>query len=168
MASAVLEAIDDKAALLSVDDVLVRTLVRPRTHMWDQIPLAYELLEPQAVTLLERGWNVVFDSTFTFVPDRGEARFYGDVLKRIVACAADVGTPCLVVQLTAARETLERRASRTGRLTPEVVRATEGTHARPLVVDAPLLRLRTDDEDPSALAERVLAELCALAGEGHS
>ena len=161
LARALLDSFDDKAAFLSVDDVLERTLVRPRSHMWKEIPLAYELLEPQVATLLARGWTVVFESTFTFVPDDGEPAFHGDRLAALVARAAELCVASIVVQVLASRETLDGRARRSERLDPTIVRHTDVLHQN-AALPAGSLRIISEQADPSELARQVLERLDAV------
>jgi predicted kinase len=125
---AVLPALEPPVALLSVDEVLVSTLVRPPGDQWEQIPLAYELIERQADTLLEQGWLVIIESTFTYVPPEGEPSFHENALRRFVGLA-DRHHSCLAIcQLRAPLQEISARSMRTNRLAAEVVAATSRLH----------------------------------------
>lgn len=158
VAEAVLEATPPPAALLSVDNILAEEIVRPTGDIWAEIPLAYELLATQLETLLDRSWFVAVESTFTYVPERGEAEFHAGQLERLIAAARDRGAPWLLVQLLADDGITTTRANETGRLAPEIVARTAELH-RAATLPEPSLRLDTSGESPDAVARRVLAML---------
>jgi len=115
-------------ALLGVDNTLEHTLVIPEGDRWAEIPLAYRLIQGQLNPLLDEGWLVVVESTFTYVPEEGQPSFHSDVLKQMILAAEQRGAASLVCQLQASVEATEQRQRDTGRIDPEVVAATERLH----------------------------------------
>jgi autotransporter-associated beta strand protein len=128
VASGVLKAVPPPAAFLSVDEVLQRTLRRVPGEIWSGIPLAYELIGAQLGILLDRGWFVVVESTFTYVPARGDGEFHSEALESLLAEAGSRDAPVLLVQLTAPENVVLERAEQTGRLDPSIVSATVALH----------------------------------------
>lgn len=147
-------------AFLSVDDVLARTLINPPGDAWAQIPLAYELLLPQAETLLESGWFVLFESTFTLVPETGVPEFHGNVLDQLIAVANRSRAPWIVVQLNAGADQATARAADTGRLDPEIVAETARLHEK-AVLPNESIRLNSNTSSQDELARRALAAIRA-------
>jgi chloramphenicol 3-O-phosphotransferase len=158
VAEAVLRLAGPPAAFLSVDDELANTLVRPIHDGWAEIPLAYELLAPQVEILLERGWFVVLESTFTYVPPNGSPEFHADALAQLIEPAERRGIPLLLVQLVADEDVARSRAHRTGRLAPDIVARTTELHSQATLPD-PFFRLDVADTTPDELARRVLGEV---------
>lgn len=158
VAQAILDRVGGPAAFLSVDDVLANTIARPPASIWAQIPLAYELLSAQLETLLGRGWFVVLESTFTYVPDDGEPEFHAAQLKQMVEIAQRQTAPWLLVQLRAGADVARARASQTRRLAADIVDRTAELH-RSAELPEPSQRLETDGQTPDELALRVLTEL---------
>jgi predicted kinase len=155
VAEAILAAVPPPAAILSVDKALSDILVRPLDDLWAEIPLAYDLLVPQLGILLDRGWFVVFESTFTFVPSEGTPEFHADALNQAVATAKSREAPFLLIQLTADDEVVRARARRTKRLPPDIVRHTAQLH-RSVTLPTPSLALNAT-EPPDEIAQKALA-----------
>ena len=158
VAQALLRVTSPPAAFLSVDEVVLGTLARPPGNAWAEIPLAYELLTQQLELLLERGWFVVFESTFTYVPERGEPEFHAEQLEAAARVAERRGIPWLLVQLAADGDVARLRAEGTGRIAPEVVAGTIRLHEEARMPSS-TLRLETGEATPDELARRILAEL---------
>jgi chloramphenicol 3-O-phosphotransferase len=116
------------AAYLSVDDTLERTLQRPAGDIWAEIPLAYELICSELKVLLERGWLVIVESTFTYISSEGNGELHRGALAQMIEIAASRQLHWWVVQLTAERETILARADRVSRLDPAVVSGTFALH----------------------------------------
>jgi predicted kinase len=158
VAEAILRMAGAPAAFLSVDEVLANTLVQPSGSIWEGIPLAYALLGPQLETLLDRSWFVVFESTFTLVPEDAPAEFHSEELTSLLTAAEQRGAPSLLVQLNAGRKQVTERAGSTRRLPPEIVTRTLELHQE---ADLPATTVRLDStaENPDELALRLLARL---------
>jgi predicted kinase len=155
VAREILRLIPPPAAFLSVDDTLSTVLVRSPGDAWAQIPLAYELLASQAETLLDRGWFLVFESTFTYVPRSASPEFHDEELNRLIDIAERRGTPWALAQLSATDDEIASRAEDTQRLPREVVAHTTALHES-AQLPGKALRLDSSVEPPSALAQRVL------------
>lgn len=156
VAEEILGIVSAPAAFLSVDEVLFKTLARPSSDAWTEIPLAYELLRPQVETLLGKGWFVLFESTFTYVPESGSPEFHDGALRELVAVAEQRRTPWTLVQLSAAESEVTSRAANTGRLSHEIVRQTVDLHEVATLPGEPL-RLDSTSRPPAELASRALA-----------
>ncbi|HYQ78050.1 MAG TPA: AAA family ATPase [Solirubrobacterales bacterium] len=147
------------AAYLSVDDALERTLQRPAGDIWAEIPLAYELICSDLKVLLERGWLVIVESTFTYISPEGDGELHRDALAEMLEIAASRQLPWWVVQLTAERETLLARADRTSRLDSTVVSGTFALHQDGAALLAATQVVDTDSLDPRDAATAILAHL---------
>lgn len=158
VAREVLRLLPAPAAFLSVDETIHTALVRPPGDPWAQIPLAYELLRLQAEALLDRGWLVVFESTFTYVPASGRPQFHGDELERLIGVAKDRKVPWTVAQLGASPDELGSRVAETNRLPRSVVDRTAELHGAAALPET-TLRLDSGAEAPQELARRITAEL---------
>lgn len=128
VARAVVSRIPPPVAYLSLDDVLDRILVRSRSSIWEQIPLAYDLLRAELGILLDDGWFVVLESTFTYVPADGAPEFHVGALSRMLGEAEARDLPCSVVQLRAPKDVVLARVAKTDRLDQGVVAATIVLH----------------------------------------
>lgn len=146
------------AASLAMDEIIENTLTRPPGNPWREIPLGYRLLERQCQVLLESGWLVVLESTFTYVDENGASEFHEAEIDGLVALASDRDIPYLVIQLWVDEETALRRAAETRRLPPQIVAETVRVHDDIDLPD-PVLRLIGVDETPGGLARRIVAEL---------
>lgn len=161
VAEAILAAVPPPAAYLSVDDVLERTLLRSPGDIWTQIPLAYELLCSELKILLERGWFVVVESTFTYVPSRGEPEFHVQTLDLLIGEARSRDIPAFIAHLKAPGDIVRDRAERTGRLDQAIVAATVDLHdsaslpISPLAIDTDALDAR---ESAALILERIGAK----------
>jgi predicted kinase len=155
VAEAILEKMPPPAAFLSVDNILTGTLRRPIGDTWSNIPLAYELLQAETSKLLEQGWFVIFESTFTFVPPRRNGEFHGSAVEGLIDEAARLGAPASIVQLRASREILLTRAQVSGRLDTSIVASTIALHERACF---PLQQkvIETDTIDASAGAAAII------------
>lgn len=160
VAEEILHRVEVPTAFLGVDDVLTRTLINPLGDIWAQIPLSYELLLPQAETLLKSGWFVLFESTFTLVHEKGPPEFHGNALGRLIAVADRCHAPWIVVQLKAGADQATSRAANTGRLSPEVVAETVRLHEE---ADLPSgsVSLSSNTSSRDELAQRALAAIRA-------
>jgi predicted kinase len=158
VAREILRIVEPPAALLSVDDVLRQVLVRPNGDPWAEIPVAYDLLHPQVEALLGHGWLVVFESTFTYVPDSGAPEFHNDALDQLIAIAERLSAPCMVVQLRALGEDVSIRAEGSGRLSPEIIAQTSVLHES-VALPSGAVYLDSSSETPRELAERLLTLL---------
>lgn len=148
-------------ALLGVDSVIRRTLVRPRGDLWREgIPLAYEILAKELPIRLNESWLVVLESTFTYVPDEGRPQLHLDRLAGFVALATAQGRPATVAQLNAPREVVLERARRSGRLPPAVVEKTLELHD---TADLPAgaIRVETEEKAPEEIASGLLGRVSA-------
>jgi len=161
VAEALLEAVEPPAAFLSVDDVLKHTISRPPGDPWAQIPLAYELLEPQIAVLLEHRWFVVLESTFTYVPAGQVGQFHRAPLRRMLDVSKRHGVPALVVQLLTGDAIPQDRAERTGRLPRAVVEETVQLH-RAASLPTESLQIEVDTSSPGELARQVLSSFASL------
>ncbi|MGN6203136.1 MAG: AAA family ATPase [Solirubrobacterales bacterium] len=157
VARAMMEALPPPAAYLSVDDVLERVLLRPPGSIWSQIPLAYELIGEQMEVLLDQGWFVIAESTFTYVSRDAEGDFHGSALARWIEAADARQAPWLLSRLEAPRETILTRARRDGRLDQEIVGATIDLHEETDLPDAHTVD--THSLDPAAAAAQILTRL---------
>jgi predicted kinase len=146
------------AAFLSVDDALRTVLARPPGEIWEQIPLAYELLRLQLEALLDRGWLVVLESTFTFVPASGAPEFHADRLRQLIGVAEERGVPWALIQLSADEADLASRANESNRLPHEIVAKTVELHESADLPDEGI-QLDSSAETPPALARRALSAL---------
>lgn len=153
---ALLPLLDAPAARLSVDDTLDHVLVRPTANPWKEIPLAYDLLETQTDILLGRGWTVVLESTFTYVPEQDPPEFHHHAIRDIVATAERRGVRHLITHLTLDSADAMRRAENTGRLPPEIVAQTVALH-EVAAMPAPSIQLSTQHASPEELALATLA-----------
>jgi hypothetical protein len=158
VAKAILETSLPATAFLSVDDIVERVLIRASGDVWGQAPLAYELLCSQLRILLEHGWFVLIESTFTYVPLEGDPEFHAEALSRLVAEAATRNAPAWIGQLTAPSDVILARAERTDRLSLDIV---EGTIALHKSVEFPLAPLVIDTSrlDPARAAEAILDQI---------
>jgi hypothetical protein len=155
VAAAITSAAAPPLARLGIDLVLDHTLVRPVADRWENIPLAYELSRAQLRPLLSRGWTVIFESTFTYVPADAEPQFHRAEVERTLAAAAEESAAALVVQLSVDAEEATRRASTTGRLDPEIVRATIALHERAALPDG-TLRIDRPKATPEEIGDEIL------------
>jgi len=158
VARALLDLAPPSVALVGVDKVIDETLVRPPGNPWREIPLAYELLRPQVELLLRRGWSVILESTFTFVPDAGEPELHLDQLEALLHLADRLSRPSQVVQLMPGRETVRERAGTTGRLDPGVVARTLDLHEA-ATLPPETMKLEDGVSSPEDLARAILARL---------
>lgn len=147
---------------LSMDATLNGILIQPPGSIWEQIPLAYDLMQRQAETLLDQGWLVILESTFTYVPDRAAPEFHLSELQRFVEIAGSRQAPVAVVQLNVPREQLLERAEETDRLSPELIATTAELHATAALPEF-TLRLDASAAAPAELAVRSLRALEAQA-----
>lgn len=136
-------------------------LAAPPGDPWEQIPLAYELLLPQAETLLDRRWLVIFESTFTYVPESGSAEFHARELEDLVCIAERRRVPCAVAQLNASDEDIASRANDTGRLPSRIVAETASLHET-AALPGTAIRLDSTAGTPEELARRSLVFLGSL------
>lgn len=162
VAKAVLRAVGTPAAFLGVDDILEHTFTGPPGDRWSQIPLAYELLRPQVRTLLTRNWFVVFESTFTYIPQSEAGQFHRKQLLQLLQSAKRCNAPSLVIQLATNEATVRDRVRRTGRLPQEIVEVTAQLHqAASLPPNS--LRIVADTSSPAEIANQVLNALASSA-----
>jgi hypothetical protein len=145
-------------AYLSVDEILSTVLIGPPGDPWTQIPLAYELLHTQAKILLDRGWLVVFESTFTYVPTDGDPEFHSFELEQLVGIAEGSKIPWVIVQLSTDADELSSRAESSGRLASNVVLRTSALHDA-AILPGPTLRLDSSAKRPPELARHALDAL---------
>lgn len=160
VAEALLGRVPPPAAYLSVDTILQITLTQPPGSVWGQIPLAYELMRLQAKALIGKGWLVVAESTFTYVPTTGTPQLHLDELRRLVLSAEDQRVSSTVVQLSAPAEQLAERARKTGRLAPDIVAKTARLHEATNLLDG-TLRLDSGAQTAEGLASQILRGLKA-------
>lgn len=155
VAQEIIAKVRPPTALLSVDNVLAGAIVKPH-KAWADIPLAYDLLVPQLELLLDRGWFVILESTFTFVPDQGEPEFHGDQIHRMISIAASYKAPWRLVQLNVGDRVARERAEHTGRLTPQIVDRTAELHQAAALPSASL-QVDATAKAPADIACRVLS-----------
>jgi hypothetical protein len=155
VAAAILATAAPPLAQLGIDLVLDHTLVRPVADRWEDIPLAYELSRAHLGLLLRHGWNVIFESTFTYVPTDAEPQFHRAEIERTLAAADEESAESLVVQLSVDREEAARRAGATGRLEPVNVIATIALHERASLPDG-TLRIDLPEATPAAIGDEIL------------
>ncbi|MGC1166684.1 MAG: AAA family ATPase [Solirubrobacterales bacterium] len=153
---ALLPLLDAPVAWLGVDGTLDHVLVRPTADPWQEIPLAYDLLETQIDILLGRSWTVVLESTFTYVPEQGPPEFHHHAIRAMVAIAERRGVRHLVAHLTLDSTDAMRRAEDSGRLSPEIVAQTVALHEA-AAMPAPSIKLSTQSANPEELALATLA-----------
>lgn len=151
---AILPSLDPPVAQLSVDTILTASLVRPPGDRWEQIPLAYELIERQTEALLKQGWLVIVESTFTFVPPENEPVFHRAALQRLVDLAASQGAPSVVCQVQAPLELVLERAKKTKRLPLKVVKGTVRLHDN-VELPGPAMKLSTADRASREAADEL-------------
>jgi predicted kinase len=149
--------LEPPVALLGVDDLLAMTLVQPRGDRWAEIPLAYELIQRQIGLLLARGWFVVVETTFTYVPLKGEPTFHWETLEQMVRLAEQHGAAWFLCQVEAPLELALQRSARSGRLPRQVVAATVELHDSAEIPE-PVLRLSSADRTPDELAQTLITE----------
>lgn len=147
------------AAYLSVDGTLEQTLRRPPGDIWAQIPLAYELIGSDLEILLERGWFVLVESTFTYVAGEGDAEMHDVALADLVGKAKAHGAPCWVVQLTASRETILSRAAETNRFDLAIVSEIFALHQEQGRLPEATHVIATEALDPTEVAAAILAHV---------
>jgi predicted kinase len=157
--SSVIEALSrtsaEPLALLGVDAVLAGTIRPAADDRWDQIPLAYDLIEAQTPVLLDRGWPVLVESTFTYVGDDSSGEIHLDRLETLVGIAARREVPWLVCQLDAKPQVLISRARVSNRLEERIVSETARLHlTASLPVEAH--RLRSDLLRPEEIAQQLI------------
>jgi chloramphenicol 3-O-phosphotransferase len=155
---ALLPIVQAPVAVLGVDIVLRETLVKIPGDPWEEIPLAYDLIQAQVKRLLDDDWLVIVESTFTFVPAVGEPEFHDRVLARLLATARNTKRWALVVQAWAPDAVILQRASDGGRLVPVIVTQTARLHA---AADMPpgTIRLDTSSAAPDELAKTLLSHV---------
>jgi hypothetical protein len=163
VARAVLDAVEPPAAFLSVDDVLEHTMARPPRSVWAEIPLAYDLLEAQLATLLERRWFVVLESTFTYVPESGAPEFHADRLRRLIEVADQREARWSLIQLRTVADESAARAGQTERLPHDVITKTADLHES-AALPAATVRLDSTSTPPEELALQALAALGGKSG----
>lgn len=154
---AILSATPPPAALLSVDAILASTIARPPRDPWAEIPLAYDLLHPQLEILLDRGWLVVVESTFTLIPEDGSPQFHNEQLAQTIAIADDRQISWLLVQMATDLSAIRDRAEHTGRLAIRIVEQTAALH-QAIQLPKPMLRLDSTNRMPDELGQVVLKE----------
>jgi AAA domain len=164
VANGVLTAVHPPAAFLSVDEVLQRTLRRTADEIWSNIPLAYQLIGAELGTLLDHGWFVIVESTFTYVPTQGNGEFHSEALEMLLSEAGSRDAPALITQLAASEKVVLERARQTGRLDPSIVSATIALHNSATFPLSPQL-IDTTDFDAREFVARILGR---LAGEPSS
>lgn len=157
VARAILTLAPAPIAFLSVDRVLEGEL-RPRGDIWESIPLAYELLHPQVETLLDRGWLVIYESTFTYVPQVGDPEFHDHTLSRLVAACTRTGARLLIVQLNVDEPIARARREKTQRLSATVVARTAALHREARMPEG-TLRLDAGAASPEDLAREILNQI---------
>jgi hypothetical protein len=155
VAKAITSAAVPPVARLGIDLVLDHTLVRSAGDRWENIPLAYELSRAQFRPLLRRGWTVIFESTFTYVPPDGEPQFHTGEIERTLAAAREESAAALLVQLSVDGDEAARRAAVTGRLDPTIVRATIALHEGVSLPDG-TLRIELPGATPEEIGDEVL------------
>ncbi len=160
VSAAIAEISPDPVAQLSVDTMLEQTIRPSRTDRWEEIPLAYDLIEAQLPILLGRKWPVIVESTFTYVTADGAGALHPKRLAGVVEIATCQGVPWLVCQLQADAEVLAARARETGRTTPEIVAETARIHFN-VALPVPARRLRSDQLPPDEIAKDLISQLQA-------
>jgi chloramphenicol 3-O-phosphotransferase len=148
-----LRARDRRWAFIEMDMVLARILDASVEAPGAVLSDAYALVEVMATELLERGRNVLVESTFTLVEPASRS-LHADRVESLRARASMVGAPSLVVQLLIDRDEALARSSSNG-LSPELVSKIWACHAEghlPDVIEVPTAR-----QTPHALAEGVEA-----------
>jgi hypothetical protein len=158
VARALLSMASPPVALVGVDQLINETLVHPLGDPWREIPLAYELLRPQVKILLCRGWSVVLETTFTFVPEYGEPEMHLDQLEAFLRITDCLSLPSQVVQLLPDRQTVRKRAAATGRLDLAIVAKTLDLHDGATFPPG-TLTLGDEESSPEDLARAILATL---------
>jgi predicted kinase len=155
---AILPFLNSPVALLGLDAILSSSLVRPPGDRWEQIPLAYELIERQTDALLERGWLVIVESTFTYVPPEGKPVFHRDTLKRMIKIAERHGASSIVCRVQAPLQLVSERSLQTRRLPARVVAATARLHEE-AELPTSSLTLSTADQGVGEAAKKLRQQL---------
>lgn len=153
-----LPRLEPPVALLGVDDVIAQTLTRPTGDRWEEIPLAYDLIQRQIDPLLDRGWLIVVETTFTYVPLEGEASFHREALDAMIGLAERRGAPWFLFQVKAPLELALRRSEQDGRLPAQVIAATVELHESAALPES-TVELLSEGGSPDALAESLVARL---------
>ncbi|MDQ5807551.1 MAG: ATP-binding protein [Actinomycetota bacterium] len=145
-------------AMLAIDDIVARFDLSPEDPWEHGLPAAYDVAVASADALLRRGFLVLVESTFTYIPpDERPGQFQRGELLRLAATAAAADARCLVVRLVAPLRELERRRMVTGRITPEIVEGTWQQHHRAERLPSWPITIRTDGTSPAEAAELVIA-----------
>jgi len=147
-------------AVLAVDDILDHTLVRPHGDRWEGIPLSYELIRRQASALLDQGWLVIVESTFTYVPSQGAATFHHDALDLLISLAKSREAPWVLCQVQAPPESTLERGRESSRLGSDVIAETIRLHEE-FEPPAGALSLSTAEQLPEAAALTLFGRLPA-------
>jgi predicted kinase len=159
-AQAILRSLESPAAHVAIDEIM-SWLDLSADDAWETgLPVAYDVAASAVETLLRRGFVVLLESTFTFIP--GEDRrgmFHADELRRFIELGRTHGRQVLVTRLTADPSELLRRNAATQRMDRWVIEGTARQHEPPLPVHVPVIELATADLSADEAAARVLEAL---------
>jgi hypothetical protein len=112
-----------------MDDLLATFTIAPDEYWPTGLAAGYDVLVAGAEALLARGFTVLVESTFTYVPlDGRRPEIHLEEIARLAEVARVAGARFDVIALTAARQELLRRRHETGRLWDSVVEGSARLH----------------------------------------
>lgn len=154
------EQLDGPVAVLAMDDVLDQLKIPPAEDYWRvALEAGYDVLVASAEALLRRGFTVLLESTFTYVPlDDASPELHVPRIAELANVAAATGSDFAVIHLTATLPELIRRRRVTERLWDRVV---EGSHQLHEAFPGDHVRSQVDTtgQTPAGVAERVRRQL---------
>lgn len=145
-----------RTAVLALDTVL-RAFRTDPNHPDTVLDTAYDLLVGMVCLLLERGFVVVVESTFTLVRATGEVEMYTDRLEQLRAVAGEHSLSASSVALMTDWATVQHRADRLQRLDRGIVQAIWRAHADTPLPGCAYLDVR--NVSPAATAAMVARHL---------
>jgi len=161
------EQLDGPVAVLAMDDVLGQLTIPPAEDYWRvALEAGYDVLLASAEALLRRGFTVLLESTFTFVPlDDAPPELHARRIAELADVAVATGSDFDLVLLTATLPELIRRRGATKRLWDRVVEGSHQLHET-FPGDGVQIRVDTTGQTPAAVAERLRRQLSREGGRG--
>jgi hypothetical protein len=153
------ERLPPPVARLAMDELLASFTIEAEEYWRTGLAAGYDVLAAGADALLRRGFSVLVESTFTYIPLDGEPpEFHLEQVERLAEVAQAAGARFDLVVLSASRDELLRRRQATGRLWDEVIEGSARLHeeAAPRLGGRPLDTTSLDIEAATARAHGLL------------
>jgi hypothetical protein len=153
------ERLPPPVARLAMDELLDGFTISAEEYWTTGLAAGYDVLVAGSDALLGRGFTVLVESTFTYVPPDGSApEFHLEQVERLAEMARAGGARFDLVVLNASREELLRRRHATGRLWDSVIEGTARLHqeAAPRLGGNSLDTTSIDIETATARAQQLL------------